>query len=112
MIQDVNCQEESQYLNPFVNPIVNPIVILERPLEMILRKGESIAIKCHNNFGDNDNGFYKINLPFYGGGSPEEWLMWKYKLLKALNDQSISKGSQMYTFTERLSTGEARASFD
>ena len=34
-----------------------------------------------------------------------------YKLLKALGDQGISTGSQRYTFTERLLTGVAKATF-
>ena len=33
-----------------------------------------------------------IKLTYYGGGSPEEWLVWKDILLKALDDQSISSG--------------------
>ena len=54
------------------SPLVNPIIDLERPLEKVLKKGEYIAIKCHNTPGDNDSGYYEINLPYYGGGSPEE----------------------------------------
>ena len=52
----------------FVSPIIN----LERPLEKVLKKGEYIAIKCHNITGDNDSGSYETNLPYYGGGTPEE----------------------------------------
>ena len=50
-------------------PLVSPIIDLERP------KGEYIAIECHNTPGDNDSRYYEINLPYYGGGSPEEWLV-------------------------------------
>ena len=45
------------------SPLVNPIINLERPLEKVLKKGEYIAIKCHNAPGDNDSGSYEINLP-------------------------------------------------
>ena len=48
----------------------------------------------------------------YGGGSPEEWLVWKDKLLKALDGQSISTGPLRHTFTERLLTGDAKATFN
>ena len=37
-------------------PLVNPIIELERPLEKVLKKGEYIAIKCHNTPGVNDSG--------------------------------------------------------
>ena len=70
-------------------PLVNPIIDLKRPLEKMLKEGESIAIKCHNNPGDNDSGSYEINLSFYGGGSPVEWHVWKDKLLKVENGQDI-----------------------
>ena len=72
--------------------LVNPIIDLERPLEKVLKKGEYIVIKRHNTPSDNESGSYEINLPYYGGGTPEKWLVWKDKLLKALNGQSISMG--------------------
>ena len=83
-------------------PLVNPIINLERPLEKVLKTVEYIAIKCHNTPGDNDSWSYEINPPYYGGGSPEGWLVWKDKLLKALDGQSINMGPLRYTFTERL----------
>ena len=49
---------------------------------------------------------------YYGGGSPEDWLVWKDKLLKASYGQSISMGPQRYTFTERLLTGDTKATFN
>ena len=91
------------------SPLVNQIIDLERPLEKVLKKGEYIAIKCHNTPGDNDSGSYEIHIPYYGGGSPEEWLFWKDKLLKALDGQSIRTDPLRYTFTERLLTGDAKA---
>ena len=69
----------------FPIPFVNPIISLERSLEKMLKKGKYIAIKCHNTLGDNDSGSYEINIPYYVGGSPGEWLVWKDKLLKALD---------------------------
>ena len=42
----------------------------------------------------------------------EEWLVWQNKLLKALDCQSISTGPLWYTFTERLLTGDAKATFN
>ena len=72
------------------SPLVNPIINLERPLEKVLRKSKSIAIKCHNTPGDNDSGSYELNFPYYGGGSPEHCLVWKDKLCKTSDGQSIS----------------------
>ena len=69
---------------------MNPNFNLERPLEKVFKKGKHLAIKRHNTPGDNDSGSYEINFPCYGGGIPEEWLIWKDKLLKALDGQRIS----------------------
>ena len=57
------------------SPLVNPIIDLERLLEKVHKKSECKAIKCHKAPGDNDSGSYEVNLPYYGGGSPEEWLV-------------------------------------
>ena len=93
-------------------PLVIPIIDLESPLEKVLKKEDYTAIKCHNTPGDNHSGSYEINLPYYGGGSPEGWLVWKDKLFKALDGQSISMGSLQYTFTEHLLTGDTKATFN
>ena len=68
-------------------------------------------IKCHNTPGDNISTSYEIKLPYYGGGSPEEWFIWKDKLRKVLDGHSISMGSQRYAFIERLLIGNAKATF-
>ena len=69
-------------------------------------------MKSHNTPGDNDSGSYETNLPYYGGGSPKECLVWKDKLHNVLDGQSISTGLLRYTFTERLLTGDAKATFN
>ena len=69
-------------------------------------------IKCHYTPGDNDFGSYEIDLLYNGGGSPEECLVWKDKLLKALDGQSISTGPQRYMFTERILTADAKAAIN
>ena len=78
----------------------------------MLKKGEYIAIKCDTTSGENDSGSYEINLPYYGGGSLDELLVWENKLLKVLDVQSFSMGPQRYTFTERLLTVDAKATFN
>ena len=79
--------------------------------EKVLKKGEYIAIKCHNTPGDNDSGSYEINFHYYGGGSPEEWRVWNGILLEVLDGQSISMGPQRYMFAARILTGDAKLTF-
>ena len=66
-------------------------------------------MKYYNTPGDDDSRSYEINLPYFGGGSPEEWLVWKDNLLKALDGQSITMEPLRYMLTERLITGDAKA---
>ena len=93
-------------------PLVKPITDLERPLKKVFKKGVYIAIKYHDIPGDNVSGYYEINLSYDGGGSPEEWFVWKDILLKALDGQGISTGPLRYTFTETLLTDDAKATFN
>ena len=91
--------------------LVNPIINMERLLKKIPKKDKYMAIKYHDTSGINFSESYEINLPYFGKGSPEEWLDWKDKLLKALNIQGISTGPKRYTFTERLLIGYTKATF-
>ena len=59
----------------------------------------------------NDSGSYDINLPYYRGGSFEEKLVRKDKLLKALVGQSIGTEPQKDTFTERFLTSDVKTTF-
>ena len=93
-------------------PLVNQIINLVTPLEKVPKKEEHIAIKCHDTSIYSDSVSYEINLPYYGGGSPEEWVVWKDKLLKALDGQSISTVPLRCTFIERFLTGDAEATFN
>ena len=92
-------------------PSVTPIIDLERPLEKVSKKSWYIAIQCQNTPGDNDSWSYEINFPYFEGEFPEEWLVWKDKVLKALDGQHISICPLQYTVTERHLTDDAKATF-
>ena len=53
-----------------------------------------------------------MKVPYYGGSSHEEWLVWKDKLPKALDCQSIRAGPQRYSLTKKLLTGDTKATFN
>ena len=66
-------------------------------------------IKYHINSGNNNLGSYEISLPYYGGGSPKVWFVWKDKVFKTLKGQSIVTGPQRCSFAECLLRGIAKA---
>ena len=94
-----------------ITHLVNPIIHLETPIKKAFKKGKYISITCHNTPDKIDSGAYEINLLYYGGRSPEEWLPWKDELLKALEGQCISNGPNGYIFTERFVTSDAKVIF-
>ena len=81
---------------------MNPIISLERPHEKFLNESKYITIKCHNTPGDSNARSCEFNLPYYRGGSSEEKLVWKDRLLKVLDGQSISTAAQRYMFIKRI----------
>ena len=81
----------------FRTPLVNHIIDLERLLEKILKKREYLAVSCQDIHGEMDSILFEINLPYYGGISPEEQLVQKDNLLKAFDGQSIGTGSLTLT---------------
>ena len=81
-------------------------------LKKCYKKVVYISFKCYNTPGDNETEFYEINLPYYGEGSPEEWLVGKDKLVKFLDGQGISTELHSYTFSERLLTSDEKATFN
>ena len=93
-------------------PLLHPIRDLERPLENIFKKDKCRTIKYHNIHGTPESESYVINLPIYRRGTPEEQLAWKDKLLKALVSQRINTGPQRYICTERLLTGNTKATLN
>ena len=68
----------------FQTPFLNPIIVLEKLLKKSLKKRACITIKCHHTPGDNDSESYEINFYHCGGGSPEEWLVWKGQITQGL----------------------------
>ena len=75
VIKHKNCQEESQVSNFIIESD-------HRPGKAAWKDSQK-GIKCHNTPGDNDSGCCESNLPYCGEGSPEEWLVWKDKLIMA-----------------------------
>ena len=93
-------------------PLFIPIIDLEIPFEKIVKKCECIVIRCHKTSGVAYSVSFDIRLPYYGGGSSEDLLVWKDKSLKALEGQGISIGPQRFIFTPCLKRGDTKATFN
>ena len=91
--------------------LIAPAISLDRPEKKDLRKGQYLECKCHTRPGDPDSPVYSIQIPYFGTGTPEEWLQFLDGLEKAIRGQNISSGPERYELTERLLTGDALTTF-
>ena len=91
--------------------VIKPAIKLTRPEAKVLKKGEYISPNCLTEPGNPDSPSYMIQLPYYGDGSPEEYLTWRDLLKKALTGQNITDGPGMFSYTENVMTGDALAFF-
>ena len=91
--------------------LIVPAIALSRPEKKVLTKGQYVEYKCFSVPGDTDSPAYSIQIPYFGAGTPEEWLMFLDNLDKALVGQNITDGPGRYEFTERLLKGDALATF-
>ena len=90
---------------------IKPAIKLIRPDKKKLKKGEYITPCCHTKPGTPDSALYMIQLPYFGDGIPEEYLSWGDLVRKALHNQSITDGPDMFNYTENVMTGDALAFF-
>jgi len=91
--------------------VIKPAIKLARPEVKVLKKGEYISPNCLTEPGNPDSPSYTIQLPYYCDGSPEEYLIWRDLLKKALTGQNITDGPTMFNYTENVMTGDALAFF-
>ena len=91
--------------------LIVPAIALSRPEKKVLTKGQYVEYKCFSSPGDTDSPAYNIQIPYFGSGTPEEWLMFLDNLDKALVGQHITDGPGRYEFTERLLQEDTLATF-
>ena len=89
----------------------SPAIELERPEKEKLTPGMYVKHKCYATPGDVDTPMYELQLPYFGSGTPEDWLVFRDLLIKVLTGQNITDGPGRYEFTERTLIGDALAAF-
>ena len=87
--------------------LVNPIIPYERPMDKELKKGDYGNLKCHVVPADPNSNTYEIHVPYFGTGSPEEWLIFLDRLWKCITGQNASTGPARFEQCERSLKGDA-----
>jgi len=59
-----------------------------------------------------DSASYELPIPYFKGGTPEEFLKWKRNVEKTISGQGTTDGPSKYTFTHRLLDGVALTAFN
>ena len=89
-----------------------PPIPLERPEKVDLQKGDYLSLKLQSTPGDADSQTYELSIPYYGSGTPEQWLKFTRDLNRVLIGQSITTGPPKYAMARRLLEGDALAKFN
>jgi len=89
-----------------------PPIGLARPEIRELEHGEYQRYKLRNVPEDESSPTYELSVPYFGTGTPEEWLKFRKNLEKVVVGQNVTTGPGRYTVARRLLEGDALASFD
>jgi len=89
-----------------------PIAPLQRPAKKDLTKGNYATLKCKTCLGVADSASYELPIPYFKGGTPEEFLKWKRNVEKTISGQGATGGPSKYTLARRLLNGDALTAFN
>ena len=92
-------------------PLIIPAISLDRPEPKQLATGQYLTLKCQNTPGDADSTTYNLQIPYFGSGTAEEWLIFVDNLNKGIIGQNITGGPKRYELAEKLLIGEMLTAF-
>ena len=89
-----------------------PPIPLDRQVKKTLVRSQYITLKLRSNPTEDTSQTYNLILPYYNSASPEEWLIFRTDLNKAIIGQNIIQGPARYTMARRVLHGDTLALFD
>ena len=91
---------------------VTPPIGLHRPAKKDLRKDEVLEFTLRTNPTVEASPSYKLTVPFFSRGTPEELLLLIKNLRKVISGQNATNGASRYALTRRILQGDALAAFN
>ena len=89
------------------------VIEYDRPKPKLPGKGEYETLKLFTAPGDaNNTTTYEFALRYFRTGTPEEWLLYKADLKKAIHGLHLTTGPQRYSLARRVLKGAAYTCFD
>ena len=92
--------------------IVNPIISLDRLTCANVSKLDSLTFKLQAIPTEADSITYKLTVPYFKTGTPEELLMFIFDLRKIIAGQNVTTGPNQFALARRLLQGNALAAFN
>eukprot|EP00957_Ditylum_brightwellii_P008094 613816-Ditylum_brightwellii.AAC.1 len=95
------------------NPNVKRAVIaLQRPSPRQLKRGQYHTYKLRTTPTDATSPIYKLSVPFFDKGTPEEWIKFRRGLQAVLKGQNVMQGPPSYAVIKTLLKGDALTVFE
>eukprot|EP00957_Ditylum_brightwellii_P064908 4924331-Ditylum_brightwellii.AAC.1 len=90
------------------NPNVKQAAIaFTRPTPRQLKRGQFRTYKLRTTPADTTTPTYKLSIPFFDEGTPEEWIKFWCGLQAVLKEQNITQGPPSYAVAKTLLKGDA-----
>eukprot|EP00957_Ditylum_brightwellii_P113521 8655526-Ditylum_brightwellii.AAC.1 len=94
------------------NPNVKQAVIaFQQPPTRQLERGQYHTYKLSTTPADATSSIYKLSVPFFHEGTPEEWIKVWGGLQAVLKGQNVTQGPASYAFTKTLLKDDALTVF-
>ena len=97
-----------QHSNPDVKQAV---IAFTRPTPRNLKRDRFHTYKLRTTPADTDSPTYKLSIPFFDEGTPEEWIKFWHKLQAVLKGQNVTQGPASYAVAKTLLKGDALTVF-
>ena len=92
--------------------ILQPAIPYERPKVKKLERGEFHNYKLRTVPGDSSSPIYELSVPFFGAGTPEEWIRFHKNVQQVFVGQDVTTGPTQYALARSLLRGDALTVFD
>eukprot|EP00957_Ditylum_brightwellii_P092706 7059242-Ditylum_brightwellii.AAC.1 len=95
------------------NPNVKQAVIaFTKPTPRQLKCGQFHTYKLRTTPSDTNSPTYKLSIPFFDEGLPEEWIKFRQGLQAVLKGQNMMQGPLSYAVAKTLLKGDALMVFE
>eukprot|EP00957_Ditylum_brightwellii_P027395 2070696-Ditylum_brightwellii.AAC.1 len=87
------------------------VILLPRPAPKQLKHSQFHAYKLRTTPADVTSPLYKLSVPFFDCGTPEEWIKFRHSLAAVLKGQNVTQGPPSYAVAKTLLKGDALTVF-